>query len=59
VSYKSQQALKLHMIFYMIFIIFITDLNEMIWINQPWLKIAELLFKLFAHTQYPLLQYLS
>jgi len=47
------------MIFYMIFIIFITDLNEMIWINQPWLKIAELLFKLFAHTQYPLLQYLS
>jgi len=30
VSYKSQQALKLHVIFYMIFIIFITDLNEMI-----------------------------
>ena len=47
------------MIFYMIFIIFITDLNEMIWINQPWLKIAELSFKLFAHMQYPLLQYLS
>jgi len=30
VSYKSQQASKLHMIFYLIFIIFIIDLNEMI-----------------------------
>jgi len=30
VSYKSQPASKLHMIFYLIFIIFITDLNEMI-----------------------------
>jgi len=27
---KSEQASKLHMIFYLIFIIFITDLNEMI-----------------------------
>jgi len=30
VSYKSQQASKLHVIFYLIFIIFFTDFNEMI-----------------------------
>jgi len=34
VSYKSQQASKPHMIFYLIFIIFITDLNEMTNLNE-------------------------
>jgi len=41
VSYKSQKALKLQMIFAWFFY-FITDLNNMISINQPWLEITGL-----------------
>ena len=34
--------------FFALYVYFITDLNEMIKINQPWLEIAELSFKLFC-----------
>ena len=44
-SYKSRKALKLQKMF--AFFDFITDLNNMISINQPWLEIAKLSLNLF------------